>query len=427
MNKTIAISLIPNCFVDDIILAVKTLINPFSWKKGKAVSEIENYFKKFFSVEHAFSFNSGRSALTIGLKALSLPEGSEVLMQAFSCVVVANSIRFAGLKPVFVDIAQNSFCMDYKDLTQKITSKSKVIIVQNLFGIPDKIESILEIAKKYKLILVEDCAQSLGAEYKSRLVGQYGKFAFFSFGRDKVISSTFGGMLVTEDPTLAEKIKEIYEKIPYPGYFWIIRQLMHPLIFSLVLPTYFLFRIGKFSFGKGIIFALAKTRLLDFPVKTDEKKGLPIDDYPKKMPNALAILALNQFLKLSKFNKRRKEIAQYYLKKLSNIKNVLLPNFDFDSQPIFLRLPFFTKNRDQLVSFAKLNQILLGNWYDAVLAPRGSNLHICGYKMGSCPRAERAANEVVNLPTYPRMSIDDADKVIDTLRQYYGHQSQGSN
>ena len=412
-KKTIASGLVPNYFFDDVLLAVKTLFNPFIWKKGKAISFIEEKFKKYFKIKHVFSFNSGRSALAVGLKALNLPKESEVLLQAFSCVVVANSIKYAGLKPVFVDIGENSFGLDIDDLQNKITPKTKVIITQNLFGIPDDYKKILPIVKKYKLILAEDCAQSLGASYNGKKLGLFGKFAFFSFGREKVISSTFGGVLITNDDILAGKIEGIYKKIPYPDSFWIFKQMLHPIIFSIITPAYFFLKIGKFSIGKGILFCLQKMRLMDFPVSQKEKKGIFNYSFIQKLPNALAVLADNQFKKLEKFNQRRKKIAQYYFENIKEIKNIQLSKISKEYQPIFLRFPLRFARAQQLTNFAYKNNIFLSNWYDNVIAPGDVDLKAIGYK--KCKNAEEATNTVINLPTYPKMTIKDAQRVVDCI------------
>ncbi len=194
-RKPITISLSPNTEADDVFLAVKTIIQPLLWKTGKATSDAEQWFRNYFSVEQAVSFNSGRSALLAILKAFGIGEGDEVLVQAFTCVAVPNSVLWAGAKPVFVDI-DATLNMDPKDAEKKITKNTKALIVQHTFGVPAQMDKIIALAKKHHLILIEDCAHALGATYKGKKVGTFGDAAFFSFGRDKVVSSVFGGMAI---------------------------------------------------------------------------------------------------------------------------------------------------------------------------------------------------------------------------------------
>ena len=117
--KPISISLSPNVQKDDVALALKLLFQPWKWKKGSSIKELENDFKKYLGVKYAHSFNSGRSAFFAILKILNLPKGSDVLLQAFTCNAVPNPILWAGLNPVYVDCA-NDFNIDIENLKSKI-------------------------------------------------------------------------------------------------------------------------------------------------------------------------------------------------------------------------------------------------------------------------------------------------------------------
>ena len=212
----IAISLSPNTQKDDVILALRLLLKPRVWIKGKETIKLENDFKKYLGCPFAFSFDSGRSSLLAILKCLGIGPGDEVLLQAFTCVAVVNPILWVGAKPVFVDIEKDGFNMDPVDLKKKITKRSKVLIVQHTFGQPARLQQILKIARNHRLLVVEDCAQALGAEYQGRKVGTFGIAAIFSFGRDKVISSVFGGMAVTSDSQLGEKLEDFQKNLKFP-------------------------------------------------------------------------------------------------------------------------------------------------------------------------------------------------------------------
>src|SRR4030043_1069325 len=160
----ISISLSPNTERDDVRLALKTIFRPWLWKRGKAILELEEEFKKYLGVKYAFSFNSGRSSLMAILKVLNLEKGSEVLLQAFTCNAAVNPIIWTGLKPVFVDVNEKTFNMDAEDLRKKITLRRdsgqapRVVMVQHTFGLSADMDEILEICQKNNLILIEDCA-----------------------------------------------------------------------------------------------------------------------------------------------------------------------------------------------------------------------------------------------------------------------------
>ena len=414
--KPISISLSPNTEKDDIWLAFKLLFQPWLWKSNMGENcsppiELEEEFKRYLGVKYAISFNSGRSALTAILNSLGLEQGEEVLLQAFTCNAAVNPILWAGLKPIFIDCDEKTFNIDIEDLKRKITQKSRVVMVQHTFGLPAEIDEILGICQKNNLILIEDCAHSLGATYKGRKIGTFGRAAFFSFSRDKVISSVYGGMAVTNDDNLAKKLRDFQKKIGYPSYFWIFQQLLHPVLINwLILPTY---RI----LGKYLLIIFQWLQILSKAVHWKEKRGKRPGYFPKRFPNTLACLALNQFEKLEKFNNHRKEIANFYYNELKDTSFELPPNLD-DRKQTFLRLTIKHPKAHQIIKKAWSKNLLIGDWYTIPIAPHDTKLDKMKYEMGSCPKAEKLAREVFNLPTHINISKKEAGTIVNFLKKY---------
>lgn len=400
----IAISLSPNTQKQDYITALSQFLSPWSYIKGDYFNKLEWWFKKYFKASYAVSFDSGRSSQYAILKSLGIGKGDEVLVQAFTCVAVPNSVLWVGAKPVYVDIEKNSYNMDPKDMVRKINKKTKVVIVQHTFGQAAKIEEICQIAREHKITVIEDCAHALGVTVNGKKIGVFGDAAFFSFGRDKVISSVFGGMAVTNNKELGEKLRKFQGRLAFPSIFWVVQQLLHPLFFSIILPTYNFLNIGK-----TILWSAQKLHLLSLPVADIEKKGEKPTFYPQKMPNALAKLAIVQLERLERFNKRRREITAVYAKQFNIKVNV---------GDIYLRFAIEVDSPWQLLSMAKKREVLLGDWYSHVVDPKDVVLAKIGYRMGSCPLAEKAASRIINLPTYPRMTIEDAKRVIQIVNNY---------
>ncbi len=434
--KPISISLSPNTERDDIRLALKLIFQFWKWKKGTAIKNLEEEFKKYLGIKYAFSFNSGRSAFLSILKSLDLNLENEVLLQAFTCNAAINPVLWANLKPIYVDCDEKTFNIDIDDLRKKITPNSRILIVQHTFGLPVDINEIQKIAKENNLILIEDCAHSLGAEYlpshqnfgsggkekKGGLpteaqwakVGTFGKAAFFSFSRDKIISSVYGGMAVTNDENLAEKIRKFQEEINYPSYFWIFQQILHPVLMnSVILPIYNFFDLGK------VILVLSQCfHILSKAIHWKEKRGKKPSYFPKKLPNALALLALNQFKKLERFNKHREKIADFYYNQLKNSSFELPPRFS-DRKNVFLRFTVKHKNAHQIIWEAwKKQNILVGDWYTTPIAPYNTKLDEIKYKLGSCPTAEKLAKITLNLPTHINISIEDVERVVNFLKKF---------
>lgn len=403
--KPISISLNPNVEKDDFFLAFKLLFRPWKWKKGKEIKKIEEKFKEYFKVKHAISFNSGRSSLMAILKSLEI-EG-DVLSQAFTCNASSNPVKWSGLKPVYVDCSDD-FNLDLEKVS--LTSDSKVLMVQHTFGTPADMEKITEFCNRNNLILIEDCAHSLGATYNGKKVGTFGKAAFFSFSRDKIISSVYGGMVITNDDDLAERIKKFQEEIKYPSFYWIKQQLLHPILMNFSLSTYRL--IGRYLL---VLFQLL--RIMSKAVHWKEKRGEVPSYFPKRMPNALAILTLNQFNKLERFNQHRKEIALFYSQGLKD-SSFLLPEISEKASPTFLRFSIRHPKAHQIIRKAWDNNLLIGDWYTSVIAPPDTRLEKVGYQKGSCPNAEKLARETLNLPTHINISKEKAKKIVKFLRNY---------
>ena len=406
--KPVSISLSPNTEVDDVNLAWRLLFEPERWKAGKETKELEEKFKKYLGVRHAFSFNSGRSSLMAVLDALELEKGSEVLLQAFTCNAAANPIIWAGLKPVYVD-CNNNYNIDIEDLKKKITQKSRVVMVQHTFGLPVDMDEIISICRENNLILIEDCAHALGAEYHGKLVGTLGKAAFFSFSRDKIISCVYGGMAVTNDEKLAKKMESFQENSGYPAHLWIEQQLLHPVLMNrLILPIY---SVG----GKYKLVALQQLRVLSKAIHWKEKRGEKPDYFPRRLPNALAILALNQFAKLERFAAHRKLLADYYYRELADTTLSMPPRRD-DRVQTFLRFTVRHNDAHQIIAKAWRQNLLIGDWYTSPVMPNDTRLDKLEYVTGSCPEAERFSRATFNLPTHINISPEDAERTVKTIK-----------
>lgn len=407
----IAIGLSPNTQSDDVATALGVLLTPWRWFRGSTVKTLEDFFKRTFRAQFAISFDSGRSCEYTILKAIGVGNEDEVLIQPFTCVAVPNSILWNEATPVYVDIDQTGN-IDVSDLERKITPRSRAIIVQHTFGISANIEAIQTLVRKHKLFLIEDCAHALGATRNGKKLGTFGDVAFFSFGRDKVISSVFGGMVITNNKKFAQAIRNFQRSLPTPSIGWVFAQLFHPVAFVFILPLY-----NVLSLGKALLVLFQRIGALGIPVDVIEKKGQRPSFYPRKLPSAQAILALNQLKKIEAFNKKRRKIASLYTKALHNLPITLPTYSDGD---IFLRYNIQTSVAPEIYTLFRKKGILLGRWYSHIIDPVGVDLAKVGYKMGSCLKAERMAKNSLNLPTHPRMKVSDATRIVQILRAYYG-------
>lgn len=402
MIKPISISLSPNTEADDVFLAFRMIFQPWRWQKGKEVAELEDSFRSYLGVQSAVAMNSGRSSLMAILQSLELEQGSEVLLQAFTCNAVPNPVQWQGLRPIYVDCRESDFNMDPQDLEKKITPRSRAVIVQHTFGIPADLDAITEVCRKHNIILIEDCAHGLGAVYKGRKVGTFGRASLFSFSRDKVISCVYGGMAATDDSALALKLRSFQQETGYPSSFWIFQQLLHPVLMNiLILPTYQLF-------GKYLLVLFQQFGIFSKAVHWKEKRGKKPAYFPKALPAALATLALHQLKKLERLNLHRKEISSLYAKALH------LP----EREGICLRFPVLHPRAHEIIRKFWKQNILIGDWYTSPVAPDDTIAESVGYRKGSCPVAEKLSAMTLNLPTHIRISKKQAHDIVSLLQQY---------
>ena len=427
--RPISISLSPNVEPDDIKLVFNLIIRPWLWKKGRAIREIEEEFKKYLGVKYAVSFNSGRSALYAILKALNLEKDAEVLLQTPTCNAAINPILWLKLNPVYVDCDKDSFNMDIGDLKAKITPKTKILMVQHTFGLPafakasagKPANEILGICQKNNLILIEDCAHALGAEFNEQKVGTFGKAAFFSFSRDKIISSVYGGMAVTNDGEIGKELQDLQKEFGACSYFWLFQQLLHPIFLNyIVLPAY-----NFLDLGKIFLVLFQWFNILPKAVSQKEKQGEKPDYFPKALPNALAMMALNQFKKLDRFYQHRRQLSRFYYKSLKGTKFEVSDDLFDENLAVknvkhsFLRFSIGHPKAHEIIYQAWHKQnILVGDWYTLPIIPCDTDLAKMRYEQGSCPNAEAVAKTTLNLPTHINISKTDAEKIVNFLMQW---------
>jgi len=175
--------------------------------KGRFIEEFENEFAKYCGVKYGVATSNGTVTLHLALKALGIEAGDEVIVPDLTFVATANVVTYCNARPVFVDSHPQYWCVDPEKIEEKITPKTKAIMPVHLYGHPCDMERILEIAEDYDLYVVEDAAESHGAEYKGKRVGSFGEINCFSFYGNKIISTGEGGMCVTKDEELAGKMR----------------------------------------------------------------------------------------------------------------------------------------------------------------------------------------------------------------------------
>ncbi|MEO9481807.1 MAG: DegT/DnrJ/EryC1/StrS family aminotransferase [Ekhidna sp.] len=190
---------------EDIDSAIARVINETSFIGGAIVKSFESDFAKYVGINHCIGVANGTDAIEIALKSLGIGEGDEVIVPALTWMSTAGAVNGVGAEPVFVDVLEDERTIDPALIEKKITAKTKAIIPVHLYGLPSRIEKIMQIARKNELFVIEDCAQAHGAEIDGKSVGTFGDIATFSFYPGKNLGA-YGdaGAIVTDDNKLAE-------------------------------------------------------------------------------------------------------------------------------------------------------------------------------------------------------------------------------
>jgi perosamine synthetase len=174
---------------------------------GKYIPAFEEKFAEFCNVKHGIAVTNGTNAIHLALTALGIGKGDEVIIPDFTMISSAFAVCYTGAMPVFIDADKETWNINPEKIEEKITNKTKAIMVVHIYGLPYDMDRIWEIAKKNNLKIIEDAAEVHGAEYKGRKCGNLGDVACFSFYGNKIITTGEGGMVVTNDDKIAEKCK----------------------------------------------------------------------------------------------------------------------------------------------------------------------------------------------------------------------------
>lgn len=246
-----------------------------SWisSNGKYVELFEKRFAEYIGVKHALSCCNGTVALHLALLALGIGLSDEVIVPTLTYVATANAVKYTGATPVFADSESDTWNIDPEKIEELITNKTKAIIPVPLYGHPCNMDAIMDIAKRHGLYIIEDAAEALGAEYKGRKCGSIVDISTFSFYGNKTLTTGEGGMVVTNDDALAEKV-----------------------------------RLLK---GQGM----------------DPKRRywFPVVGYNYRMTNIEAAIGLAQLENIEKFLAKRRQIAEWYNENLKGIPGITLP------------------------------------------------------------------------------------------------------
>jgi len=373
---------------------------------------IKNSIDIWVNPAKTFTFIKGRVALYAILRSIGVGPGDEVLIPGFTCVVVPAAICYTGAKPIFYDINPNTYNGEPKEACNKVTKKTKAIMIQHTFGVPADCGDILDICQKNGIYLIEDCAHAIGASKNTQPVGTIGDAAFCSLQWSKLVTSGLGGIALSQNSNITARLKEIY-----------IEQFKEPSIYK---TTYLriLSHFYRNYFDSKLYWPAQKTYrwagchgLIQGSSSRQELQNSVIPkNYCERFGKA-RLKSLYRMLKTLPENLlHRQRIANLYRNHLIEY-GYKLQHLDRNNINVPLRFPLLVKHRDSLLRAARKRRIEIGDWFNAPLHPNSCNAKRFGYRKGECPITEFTARHIINLPTHINISDKVAFRIMEFLNE----------
>ena len=360
---------------------------------GTNVKEFEKEFSEYLGVKHSISVGNGTDALIISLKALGIGEGDEVITTPWTFFATAESISFVGATPVFVDVDLDTFNIDPTKIEEKITSKTKAIMLVHIFGQPCNMDAINEIAKKHNLYVIEDAAQAVGSEYKGQKIGTLSDIATFSFFPTKNLGCAGdGGMIVTDNDNLA--------------------------VICRALKAHGSGENGQKAFNiiNNIDEDTAKDNAADNTVYNPLKYYNYLIGHNSRLDEIQAALLRIKLREIDKWNNKRRENAKFYNDNLRDT-DLVIPFEDKDVRHVYHLYILQSEKRTELVSFLNKKGVSTGVYYPVPLHLQKAYKDL-GYREGDLPNAEYLSHRTFAIPMFAELTDEEKEYIVNTIKEF---------
>jgi len=334
---------------------------------GESVFKFEEDFARYCKMDYGVSTNSGTAALHLALVALGVKRGHRVVTSPASFVATANAVVHAGATPVFADVELQTYNLDFEQLRQKITSETKAVIPVHLYGYPSDMDAIVETARRHGLCVIEDACQAHGAVYKGRRVGSLGDVACFSFYSSKNLTvAGDGGMLVTDDEEVAEKVAKMRDCGRVTKY-------VHDVI-----------------------------------------------GYTSRLNTVNAAVGRVQLKHLDEWNEKRRKNAALYDRFLSDLDELVLPpSVGSEVEPVYHLYVIRLKHRNKLKKWLEENGVGCGIHYFLPIHLQPIYKQLYGFSGGEYPKSEELCRTCLSIPMHPHLTLDKIRYVSEKIHEFF--------
>lgn len=352
-----------NTIKKEITEKIEEVLESHSFILGEYVAEFENKFSKLHNSKYCSGCSNGTSAIFLALKAMGIKEGDEVITTPLTFIATSEPICQLGAKPVFVDIDPDTYTIDTSKIEKAITERTKAIIPVHLYGNPANMEKIMQIATKYNLKVLEDCAQAHLAEFNSKKIGTFGDAATFSFFPGKNLGA-YGdaGCVITNKTEIEEKVRKLLDHGRSSKY-------CHEFI-----------------------------------------------GYNERMDGIQAAILLVKMKYIEEWTEKRIQNAKLYDKLLSFNKAIKIPTVQENAKHVYHLYVIQINNRQEVMEYLKHKGITASIHYPIPLHLQPA-LSYLGYKNGDFPFAEEACKRVLSLPMYPELTGEQIEFICDEVNK----------
>jgi perosamine synthetase len=356
---------------------------------GPYVEEFEDLVAARAGCANGIAVSSGTAGLHLIMRALNIGPGDEVITTPFSFVASSNCILFVGAKPVFVDICPKTLNMDPDAVARAVTPRTKAILAVETFGNPAHMDHYASIAAKYEVPLIEDSCEALGTKLKGRPAGSFGRVGVFGFYPNKQITTGEGGMIVTDDPRLADLCRSM-------------RNQGRPIVGHLHQSSH-----GGSPLGSWL---------------KHERLG-----YNYRLSEINAALGVAQMRRFSEIITKRQDVAQRYIARLADNPHLVMPTVGPDTEMSWfvfvtrLGTAYTSEERDRMIAGLRRHDVGAGDYFPCIhLQPFYREM---GYAPGMFPIAETVSQRTIALPFYNDLTPRDIDYVAQTLELMIGREN----
>lgn len=367
----VKIPLLKPYFNSEELEELKKVLDSGWVSQGPKVKEFEDKIVEYLSVKYAIAVTNCTSALHLALLSTGVKKGDEVLVADYTFPATGHAVLYCGAKPVFIDIDLRTYNINPNLIEEKISDKTKAIIPVHTFGQPAELDEIMKIAEEYNLKVIEDAACAFGAKYKNKYAGKIGDIGCFSFHARKGITTGEGGMVVTNNKNLAEKIRNLS------------------------------------VFGMTSAWDREKSDKFIIPEFTEV-------GYNYKMSDITAAVGVAQLKKLDKIIERKRELAKYWDEKLREMEFIEPPYVSENVKHIYQS---YIALVDKHVSRNKLIETLMKKGVQTQIGTYASHIQPVYNSKDKCPNSLEIFNRSLALPMYYMLEEKDIDMAAAVLKK----------